>query len=217
MSVDREQAGIAGSKGGLARPDYVTTANLATLQAEAQAAGITTCPTNSQSCIPYNPVVYNPKTVITHSVNQWYNPNMFALQPVGTVGDVSRNTLRDPGLTEWDASVNKDKAWTWLCEGGAIQFRTEIFNVLNHPGLGPENDSIFAGSIGDKVEQPNPTNITSQINSSRQIQSPLRALFSRSCTATDVVQTLSINFWTRAGRSHTNGNHLTTDGLAHGG
>ncbi len=177
IAADREQSGIAGSKGGLERMSYVTPANLATLQAEALAAGITTCPPNSTSCIPYNPVVYNPKTVITHSVGQWFNPNMFALQPVGTIGTVSRNTLRNPGLTQFDLSLNKDTAWARLGEGGAIQFRAEIFNILNHPGLGPAQDSVFAGTITDNVEQPSLTSITNQVNSSRQIQLSLKAIF----------------------------------------
>ena len=177
MAADREQSGIAGSKGGLERPSLVTTANVATLQAEAQAAGITTCPASSTGCIPYNPVVYNPKTVITHSVNQWFNPNMFALQPVGTIGNVRRNTLRDPGLTQWDFSLNKDTAWARLGDSGMIQFRAEIFNILNHPGLGPAQNSIFAGTVTDNVEQPSPSNITNQVNSSRQIQFSLKAIF----------------------------------------
>jgi hypothetical protein len=177
ITTDREQAGLTGAGAGLERVAYVTNANVATLKVEALAAGITTCPANSSGCIPYNPVVYNPKTVITHNINQWFNPNMFALQPVGTVGDVSRNTLREPGLTQWDISLNKDTAWAKLGEGGAIQFRAEVFNVLNHPGFGPAGNAVFAGSKGDAVEQPNPTNITSQSNSSRQIQFSIRALF----------------------------------------
>lgn len=177
IGSDREQAGLNGSKGGLERPSVVTSANLATLQAEALAAGVTTCPAGSTNCVPYNPVVYDPKTVITHNVNQWFNTNMFALQPVGTIGDLRRNTLRDPGLTQWDMSLNKDTSWARLGEDGAVQFRAEMFNVLNHPALGPANNSIFDGSVGDSVETSTPTNITSQSNSSRQIQFSLRVMF----------------------------------------
>jgi hypothetical protein len=177
MAADREQSGILGSKGGLERLSYVTAANVSMLQAQAQAAGITTCPANSSSCIPYNPVIYNPKTVITHNVNQWFNPNMFTLPPVGTIGDVSRNTLRDPGLTQFDLSLNKDTTWARLGEGGAVQLRAEIFNILNHPGLGAAQDSVFAGTVSDKVEQPSLTSVTNQINSSRQIQLSVKVMF----------------------------------------
>jgi len=177
IGTDREQAGLNGSKGGLERPSVVTAANLATLQAAAVAAGVTTCPAGSSNCVPYNPVVYNPKTVITHGVNQWFNSNMFALQPVGTIGNLGRNTLREPGLTQWDISLNKDTAWARLGEAGVVQFRAEMFNVLNHPALGPANNSIFNGSLPDSVETSTPTNITSQSNSSRQIQFSLKAIF----------------------------------------
>ena len=177
ITTDREQAGLTGAGAGLERVDYVTNANVATLKAEALAAGITTCPANSSGCIPYNPVVYNPKTVITHNINQWFNPNMFALQPVGTVGDVSRNALREPGLTQWDISLNKDTAWERLGQGGAIQFRTEIFNILNHPAFGPAPNTMMAGSVADTVERPNAIPITSQNNSSRQIQFSLKIIF----------------------------------------
>jgi hypothetical protein len=102
---------------------------------------------------------------------------MFALQPVGTIGNVSRNTLRNPGLTQFDISLNKDTAWARLGEGGMIQFRAEIFNILNHPGLGPAQDAVFAGTVTDNVEQPSLTSITNQVNSSRQIQFSIKALF----------------------------------------
>src|ERR1700723_1343602 len=150
LSSDREQSGLASTSGGvLERPSFVTSANVGAVTGAAFAAGLTTCPANATGCIPYNPVVYNRKTVITHSVGQWFNPNMFALQPVGTIGNVSRNTLRNPGLTQWDISLNKDTAWARLGKGGMIQFRAEIFNILNHPGLGPAQDSVFAGTVTD--------------------------------------------------------------------
>ena len=74
LSSDREQAGLAGTNGGLERPSYVTAANIGTVTAQAVAAGLTTCPAGSSGCIPYNPVVYNPKTVITHSVKSVVQP-----------------------------------------------------------------------------------------------------------------------------------------------
>ena len=147
LSSDREQAGLAGTNGGLERPNYVTASNIAAITAAAQAAGLTTCPPNSSGCFPYNPVIYNPKTVITGNVQQWFNPNMFALQPVGTIGDVGRNTLTEPGLATWDFSVNKDTA-VRLGEAGRIQFRAELFNILNHPNFGPAQNGGFFRAVG---------------------------------------------------------------------
>jgi hypothetical protein len=178
LASDREQAGLAGTNGGLERPSYVTAANVGMITAEAQAAGLTTCPANSSGCIPYNPVVYNSKTVITHSVQQWFNPNMFALQPVGTIGDVGRNTLTEPGLATWDFSLNKDTALGLLGESGKLQFRAEFFNLLNHTNFGPaQNGGFLAGSVGDIVEQPSFTGLINTNTPSREIQFSLKAIF----------------------------------------
>ena len=179
LSSDREQAGLAGTNGGLERPNYVTASNIAAITAAAQAAGLTTCPANSTGCIPYNPVIYNPKTVITGTVQQWFNPNMFALQPVGTIGDVGRNTLTEPGLATWDFSLNKDTAVRALGEAGRLQFRAELFNILNHPNFGPaQNGGFFSGSVKDTVEQPaQATGIIATSTPGRQIQFSLKVLF----------------------------------------
>ena len=177
IGSDRQQAGIAGPHGGLERLDYVTNANVAQVTAEAVALGLTTCPVNSSGCIPYNPVVYNRKTVITHTVAQWFNQNMFALQPVGTMGDVSRNILTEPGLVTWDASLNKDTAWRLLGNAGVIQFRTEVFNLLNHPNFGPASNAVFAGSVKDVQEQPGFTSLINTNTPSREFQFSLRAIF----------------------------------------
>ena len=183
MSADRAQSGVLGSKGGLERLSYVTASNLAAVQAAAVAAGVTTCASTSTGCIPYNPVVYDRKTVITHQIGQWFNPNMFTLPAIGTLGDVSRNTLRNPGLTQFDFSMNKDTAWKLLGEAGMVQFRAEVFNILNHPGLGPAQDSVFAGTAKPAAgsiyaaENPSLTSITNQVNSSRQIQFSIKLMF----------------------------------------
>lgn len=178
LSSDREQSGLAGTNGGLERPDLVTASNIAAVTAAAQAAGVTTCPANSTGCIPYNPVIYNPKTVIVGSPNEWFNPNMFALQTVGTIGDVGRNTLTGPGLETWDFSINKDTAVRWLGEAGAVQFRAEMFNILNHANFGPaQNGGFLSGSVKDTAEQPAFTGVIATSTPGRQIQFSLKVLF----------------------------------------
>jgi hypothetical protein len=178
LSTDRQQTGLTGTNGGLERMSYVTNANVGAVTAAAVAAGLTTCPANATGCIPYNPVVYNHKTVITHSVQQWFNPNMFTLQPVGTIGDVSRNILTEPGLVNWDFSLNKDTALPFLGDAGRLQFRTEAFNLLNHANFGSaQNGGVFAGSVKDVVEQPTFSGIISTSTPGRQIQFSLKVLF----------------------------------------
>src|SRR5207302_5135999 len=40
-------------------------------------------------------------------VNQWYEPSCFALQPVGTLGNLGRNTLTGPDFTNLDFALMK--------------------------------------------------------------------------------------------------------------
>jgi hypothetical protein len=130
---DNEENTLSHNNGGYERPDFVTTANL-------------------QYALAQNPqaVVYNPGTVYTHQANQWFNPNMFTLQPPGDLSTVSRGFLIGPGLVDWDFSMNKDTKLKWLGEAGNLQFRAEIFNVANHPNLIPNNatGNSFYNSCG---------------------------------------------------------------------
>jgi hypothetical protein len=50
----------------------------------------------------------------------------------GTWGNMTRNMFRAPGLYDWDLSLMKKIS---LGERRALQFRAELFNVLNHPNF----------------------------------------------------------------------------------
>lgn len=59
-------------------------------------------------------------------------------QGAGLFGNLGRNTLRGPGLNNWDISVFKD---TKLTERHELQFRAEFFNAWNHAQfLNPQSD-----------------------------------------------------------------------------
>jgi hypothetical protein len=65
-------------------------------------------------------------------------------------GNAGRNILVGPGLTELDFSVFKNNYIRRISENFNIQFRAEIFNVLNHANFGPPatpcNTDIFDGT-----------------------------------------------------------------------
>jgi hypothetical protein len=74
-----------------------------------------------------------------------YNVNAFEVDPnfngdpgVG-LGDAGRNSLRAPGFFQWDFSAMKNFAVT---EKITMQFRADIFNILNHPNFGNPNVGI---------------------------------------------------------------------------
>jgi hypothetical protein len=65
-------------------------------------------------------------------------------------GNVGRNTLVGPGLTNLDFSVFKNNYIKRISESFNVQFRAEFFNILNHanfnvPSLGDGNTNILNG------------------------------------------------------------------------
>jgi hypothetical protein len=67
-----------------------------------------------------------------------YNIDAFAVEPNydgswGTVTEtVGRNAVRGPGFAQWDLSMMKNFA---LTERLKLQFRADLFNLLNHPNF----------------------------------------------------------------------------------
>jgi hypothetical protein len=155
----------------------------------------------------YQPIVYNPNTVITGNPNQWFNPAMFSIAPVtpspaaeqascggtvaapcafiGQLGTAGRNILSGPPERDWDFSLVKETKLGFLGEGGMLEFRAEFFNVLNHTNFSGDHLSttVFHGSSADLSpfsEQPSPSagQVTKQLpNNQRQIQFALRLEF----------------------------------------
>ena len=70
----------------------------------------------------------NPNLFITNAATA------FAYPADGTVGTCGRNSLRVPGLAEWDANLIKT---TRVTERLKVQFRWEVFNVLNRANFSP--------------------------------------------------------------------------------
>ena len=64
-------------------------------------------------------------------------------------GDLGRNALRGFELTQWDFAVHRDFP---IHESLKLQFRAEMFNVLNHPNFGPPLGDISNGSFGYSTE-----------------------------------------------------------------
>jgi hypothetical protein len=81
--------------------------------------------------------------VVLGQQGQWFNPNAFTLPAFGTYGTLGRGVFTGPGLADLDVSLFKSTAVT---ERVSLQFRTEIFNALNHTNLGPPNATVFSGT-----------------------------------------------------------------------
>jgi hypothetical protein len=67
-----------------------------------------------------------------HSLSQWFNTSCFATPPDYGPGSESRvdSNLRGPGINNFDFALFKR---TNIGERAGIEFRTEFFNLFNHP------------------------------------------------------------------------------------
>ncbi len=80
-----------------------------------------------------------------------FNPAAFTAPPVDPMtgrflqGNVPRNSLRGFGATQWDFAVHRDFP---IRESVKLQFRAEMFNVLNHPNFGQPNGTISLARFG---------------------------------------------------------------------
>jgi hypothetical protein len=72
-------------------------------------------------------------------------------------GNAGRNSIPGPGLMNLDFSLFKNNYIRKISESFNVQFRAEIFNILNHPNfslpVSPDNTDIF-DSTGAKLNPP---------------------------------------------------------------
>jgi hypothetical protein len=101
---------------------------------------------------------------------QWVNRAAFLQQATG-FGDAGRNILRAPGMFNLDFSAAKATAIT---ETVRLQFRGEVFNILNHPNFAQPVNQITSQQFG-RITATRATR--GDVSSSRQIQLGLKLVF----------------------------------------
>jgi hypothetical protein len=98
-------------------------------------------------------------------LRNYINPAAFTRAPRGTYGNSGRGMLRGPGQTTIDFSVFKDFRFA---ERVNLQFRTEMFNLLNRPNFGNPGNNIDNAGYGQ---------ITSTSVNARLVQMALKLSF----------------------------------------
>jgi len=111
---------------------------------------------------------------IVGSVNEWFNPSCFSLSPIGTFGNLGRNTAVGPGLFTLNAALLKRTTIQKISERFVLEFRFEATNLLNHANFGLPNPYIYNNTITANASA---GQITSQNGGSRSVQLALKASF----------------------------------------
>jgi hypothetical protein len=94
-------------------------------------------------------------------------------------GNAGRNILIGPGLTDLDFSVFKNNYVRRISETFNVQFRAEMFNILNRANFGPPtpgdgNTDIFQG---DGTANPIVGSLLRTVTNERQIQFAIKVVF----------------------------------------
>ena len=101
----------------------------------------------------------------------WFDPCAFVLQTPGTFGNLGRNTVIAPGFQEFNFTLAKN---TVVRESTTLEFRAEVFNVLNHANFTLPARTVYSNATtrtgGAGV-------ITSTQGNNRQIQFGLKLNF----------------------------------------
>ncbi len=106
----------------------------------------------------------------------WFNPTVFCLPGsagcgTSVFGNFGRNVIIGPGFNNFDFSLIKD---TRLTERLTWEFRSEFFNIFNHPNFGQPGGTIGTGTFG--VITATRSSI-GDAGSARQIQFAMKFIF----------------------------------------
>jgi len=101
---------------------------------------------------------------VTSRLSRYFNTAAFAAAG-NDYGNVGVGTLQGPGQRNFDVAVVKATAFK---ETRRVEFRTEVFNVLNTPAFGNPTSSISSGAFGA---------ISTTVANARLIQFGLRIIY----------------------------------------
>lgn len=117
-------------------------------------------------------------SVVTGNPNQWFNAAAFIAPPSasGFDGNVGRDIYIGPGLATWDFSVLKD---TKISERMSVQFRAELFNILDRANFNTPNLIVFTPPTATNLTGLSGTAgaITSTTTTARQVQFGIKLLW----------------------------------------
>ena len=108
---------------------------------------------------------------VAGTVNQWLANPSALVSPGNSFGNLGRNAVIGPSFVNADFSIIKN---TNITERYRLQFRTEFFDVLNHPNFGNPGLILGTGTFNVITSTRFPTG---DFGSARQLQFALKFLF----------------------------------------
>ena len=96
-----------------------------------------------------SPIVNRPNLVSNPNIDnptasRFFDPNAFQIPAAGTFGNSGRNVIIGPGIWNVDTALARTLR---LSDTTRVQFRTDFYNVFNHPNLvAPPSMQNFADS-----------------------------------------------------------------------
>jgi hypothetical protein len=109
-------------------------------------------------------LVGDPNSGAGKNLNEWFNKDAFELPEVAHYGTLSRNSMRAPGLNNWDLGFGKSFSFT---ESVRMQLRGDMFNAMNHPMYYPPDSQMTSTTFG----------VVGSARDARIIQLGLKVLF----------------------------------------
>lgn len=110
----------------------------------------------------------------TRTAQRWFDTTQFVNPAPFTFGNLGRviGNVRTPGTVNWDLSFIKN---TRFSERFNVQFRTEMFNFMNHVNLGAPGTSFSPGPNG--FNQSGSFGVITSARDARTIQMSLKLMF----------------------------------------
>jgi hypothetical protein len=109
-------------------------------------------------------------------ITQWFNTSCFAAPPEWGFGSEARadSSLRSPGINNFDFAVFKR---TTFGERYGVEFRTEFFNIFNHPYFSPPGTGFAGDPTANGFGQITSTVAAGVASPERLIQFALKFVF----------------------------------------
>jgi hypothetical protein len=90
------------------------------------------------------------------TVAEWFNTGAFQAPPFGTFGNCGTGLIQGPPENTWNWALFKSFP---LGEKAKLQFRSEFFNIWNHPSFQSISNNFGAGNFGAVITALDPREI----------------------------------------------------------